>query len=172
MNDLLLAADVPAAGAGQQPTPVVPAVERAVDALRVLAAERGITISLDAAGEPATAVPAASIQRCVTALVDNALTHSPDDATVRVSVRAERHEVILTVSDSGPGIVGIDPDRIFDRFARAQRPVRTTPTRLSFGIGLALVREVAVRYGGSVRVADTSDQGTVLELVLPESPAT
>jgi signal transduction histidine kinase len=150
---------------------VVDAVERSVEAMQVLASERGISIVLEADGSPATPVPSTSIQRCITALLDNAVTHAPDGSTVRVRIRTERHHVILGVADSGPGVVGIDPERIFDRFARAQRPATTTSTRLSFGIGLALVREVAARYGGSVRVAETSARGTVLELVLPEAPA-
>jgi signal transduction histidine kinase len=171
VNDLLLAADEPTAGTGGQPAPVVAAVERSVEAMQVLASERGISIVLEADGSPATLVPSTSIQRCITALLDNAVTHAPEGSTVRVRIRTERHHVILGVADSGPGVVGIDPERIFDRFARAQRPATTTSTRLSFGIGLALVREVAARYGGTVRVAETSARGTVLELVLPEAPS-
>jgi signal transduction histidine kinase len=173
VNDLLLAADEPSSASADADVPVtvLPAVERSVEAMRVLAAERGITIALDAEGTPATPVPATSIQRCTTALLDNAVTHAPDGSSVRVGVRMERHRVVIAVADSGPGIVGIDPERIFDRFARAPRPTATTSTsRPSFGIGLALVREVAARYGGSVGVTETSPLGTVLELVLPESP--
>ncbi|MFF1877435.1 sensor histidine kinase [Leifsonia sp. NPDC058230] len=167
VNDLLLAAADTPGGVGEHPAPVVPAVERAVEGMRVLASERGISIALDADGSPATPVPSTSIQRCITALLDNAVTHAPDGSVVSVRVRAERNHVILAVADSGPGIVDIDPERIFDRFARAQQSA-TTSTRPGFGIGLALVREVAARYGGSVRVAETSARGTVLELVLPE----
>ncbi|MEO7015757.1 MAG: HAMP domain-containing sensor histidine kinase [Leifsonia sp.] len=171
VNDLLLAADEPSSASADPDVPVLPAVERSVGAMRVLAAERGITIALEAEGTPATPVPATSIQRCTTALLDNAVTHAPEGSTVRVRVRSERHRVVIAVADSGPGIIGIDPERIFDRFARAPRPTATTSTsRPSFGIGLALVREVAARYGGSVGVTETSPHGTVLELVLPESP--
>jgi two-component system OmpR family sensor kinase len=169
VNDLLLAAD-PSQDAPPQPTPVVPAVSRAVDALRVLAQPRGIRVRLDADADPSVAVPTASLQRCVTALVDNALTHAPDGSTVTVTVRTQGRRMILSVADAGPGIQGIDPQRIFDRFARAPRPAGgDAGGRPSFGIGLALVREIAARYGGSVDVAATSGEGTVLELSLPVS---
>ncbi|MFF1571354.1 sensor histidine kinase [Leifsonia sp. NPDC058292] len=167
VNDLLLAAD-PEQDVPPQPTPVVPAVTRAVDAMRVLARPRGIRVLLEAETDPVVAVPVASLQRCVTALVDNALAHAPDGSTVTVAVRSTGRRMMLTVADTGPGIRGIDPQRIFDRFARAPRPAGADAgARPSFGIGLALVREIAARYGGSVDVAATSDEGTVLELSLP-----
>jgi two-component system, OmpR family, sensor kinase len=167
VNDLLLAAD-PDQEAPSQPTSVIPAVERAIDGMRVLAQPRGIRVQFDAHGDPSVAVPSAGLQRCVTALVDNALTHAPDGSTIAVAVRTQARSVSLTVTDEGEGIQGIDPQRIFDRFARAPHPADSDRGgRPSFGIGLALVRDIAARYGGSVDVADTSDKGTVLELTFP-----
>lgn len=164
VNDLLLAADPQ--NAPRKPIPVVLAVDRAVDAMRVLAQPRGIRVAFDADGEPSVAVPMASLQRCVTALVDNALTYAPDASTITVTVRTQGRRMLLSVADEGPGIQGIDPQRIFDRFARAPRPAGGD-VRPSFGIGLALVREIAGRYGGGVDVAQTGNAGTVLELSLP-----
>lgn len=167
VNDLLLAAD-DARDSAFEATPLVPPIVRAVEAMRVLAKERSIDIALSTEDDMATTVPATSIQRCVTALLDNALTHAPDGSTVTVAVRSERRHVTLTVADSGPGIQGIEPDLVFDRFARAPHPANVAPSaRLSFGIGLALVREIAERHGGTVAVAETGPHGTVLKVVLP-----
>jgi signal transduction histidine kinase len=166
VNDLLLAADTDH-GAPQQATPVIATVGRAIDGMRVLAQPRGIQVQFRADTDPSVAVPAASLQRCVTALVDNALTHTPDRSTIAVAVRTQSRTVSLTVTDQGPGIQGIDPQRIFDRFARAPHPGTDRGGRPSFGLGLALVREIAVRYGGTVDVAHTSESGTQLELTLP-----
>ena len=119
-------------------------------------------------------MPPASLRRAVLALVDNALGHVPGGSTITVSTQVRAGSVVLAVADQGPGITGIDPTRVFDRFARSE-PVdgasrRTSGgSRPSVGIGLALVREIAVRSGGSVRVASTSATGTTLELVLPVS---
>ncbi|GAB3582227.1 hypothetical protein GCM10027406_24710 [Leifsonia lichenia] len=178
VNDLLLAAE-PVQDAPAGPTSVLPAVDRAVDAMRVLAEPHGILVHVDAdtTQDPQVAMPAASLQRCVTALVDNALAHSPDRSTITVAVRVQGRTVLLTVADQGGGIQGIDPRRIFDRFARAPRATtdggaasRPGTTRPSFGIGLALVRDLAARAGGSVDVAATGDDGTVLRLSLPSLP--
>jgi len=116
----------------------------------------------------------------VLALVDNALSHAPSGSTVTVSTRVDGGAAVLSVTDRGAGITGIDPARVFDRFARADPPPAAPAApatvvapaagpgrRPSFGIGLALVREIALRHGGSVRVAATAATGTTLELALP-----
>ncbi|MDN4613142.1 HAMP domain-containing sensor histidine kinase [Leifsonia sp. F6_8S_P_1B] len=165
VNDLLLAAGTsPAADA--PPSSFTEAVERAVEALQVLAAEAGVELVLQRQALLATRVPASSIQRCATALIDNALAHSPAGTKVTVTVARDGHDALLRLADQGTGIAGIDPSRIFDRFARAQ-PNNPRHERSSYGIGLALVREIATGHGGDVRVASTGVSGTVVELRIP-----
>lgn len=165
VNDLLLAAD-PEREAAVEPAPLTEPVARAVDSLRVLAAEAGVELVLEADPAVRTTVPAASAQRCATALVDNALAHSPAGGTVRVAVARDGAHAVLTVTDQGPGIVGIDPARVFDRFARAQTAAPRR-TGAGFGIGLALVREIAARHGGEVVVESTGPSGTVIAMRVP-----
>lgn len=167
VNDLLLAAEIDEAGVSRTPVPVMAAARSAVAAMQVLAAQRGITISLEAEGEPATTVSATSMQRCVTALLDNAIAHSPAESTVRVGITAHRGEAVVTVTDQGSGIQGIEPSRIFERFAHAAPAGGSPQPRASFGIGLALVHDIASRNGGSVDVVATSAEGTTIELRLP-----
>ena len=164
VDDLLLAAD-PERGPEAGPTPLAAPVARAVEAMRLLAGDAGVAVSLDA-DDVTAAVPAAGIQRCATALLDNAIAHAPAGSTVAVTVRREGRDAVLRVADRGAGIQGIDPARIFDRFARASEQPGAR-TRASFGIGLSLVREGAARHGGDVRVAATGPTGTVLEMRLP-----
>jgi signal transduction histidine kinase len=139
--------------------------------MRVLADPRGITIRLDVDANPASAVPPTSLQRCITALLDNALTHSPDASTITVSVTTTGTHAVITVADHGAGIQGIDPDHIFDRFAHSSPPPDASPDasprRRSSGIGLALVRDIATRHGGTIRLVQTSPSGSTFELRLP-----
>jgi signal transduction histidine kinase len=115
-----------------------------------------------------TRVPAASVNRCVVALLDNAVSHSPDRSVVTVTLRAAKNTFELIVSDQGAGVHGIDPVRIFDRFAHsaATRPEAENQSG-RFGIGLALVRDIAVRHGGTVTLRETSPAGTTIALTLP-----
>jgi signal transduction histidine kinase len=73
--------------------------------------------------------------------------------------------VQLRVSDHGPGIDQADAERIFDRFARS----RETGDRRGFGLGLALVRDVVARHGGSVTIESTSPAGTTFLVRLPSA---
>ena len=165
VNDLLLAAD-PEREAAVEPAPMAVPVSRAVEALQVLARDAEVELLLDADPQVLTTIPPASLQRCATALVDNALAHSPSGTRVTIGVLRDGADAVLRVADEGPGITGIDPSRIFDRFARAQPSV---PRRAGagFGIGLALVREIAARHGGGVAVETTSPSGTVLAMWVP-----
>ncbi|UAJ79280.1 HAMP domain-containing histidine kinase [Leifsonia sp. ZF2019] len=164
VNDLLLAAD-PEREAAVAPAPMRDPVARAVESLAVLAGDAGVELVLEA-DDVRTTVPPASLQRCATALVDNALAHSPSGGRVTVTIAHEGSDALLAVADQGSGIAGIDPTRIFDRFARAQ-PAAPRRSGAGFGIGLALVREIAARHGGSVAVDSTGPSGTVLVLRLP-----
>jgi signal transduction histidine kinase len=99
------------------------------------------------------------------ALLDNAVAHAPDGAGVEVSARTEGPNVVLAVSDSGPGIPAADLDRIFERFARVDAGRNRRDG--GFGLGLAIVQAIATAHSGSVRVRSTVGQGSVFEIVLP-----
>lgn len=144
-------------------------------AMQAVAADRGISLVVEAPSACPVRVPPASLRRCIVALVDNALTHSPAGSSVTIGVAAAGRSAVVTVTDQGTGVAGVDQSRIFDRFARADPPATESsasgagavPPRRGFGIGLALVRDVVTRHGGSVEVADTSSDGTVMRIELP-----
>lgn len=169
VNDLLLAAGTgtEAEPGSNSASPIAPAISHAVEAMRVLADPREITIGLEIDGDPASTMPSTSLQRCITALLDNALRHSPNGSAIAVSVTTTRSHAVITVTDRGAGIQGIDPDHIFDRFAHSSPSPVAPPTRRSFGIGLALVRDITTRHGGTIRLAETTPSGTTFEMRLP-----
>jgi len=172
VNDLLETAEIGRATSDEDPiTDVTATVTTAVKSMSLLAAHKQISIELNASSPAATHVPASRITRCVVALLDNALRFAPPDSTVSVNLAATKKTVSITVRDRGPGIRGIDPSRIFDRFAHSNIPTEsgTGRTNTGFGIGLSLVREIAVHYGGSVTVVDTSADGTSIRLVVPRA---
>jgi signal transduction histidine kinase len=109
-------------------------------------------------------VPAASIHRCLVSLLDNAMRFSPTGSTICVTVGSDRARADIRVIDSGSGITGIDPARVFDRFARGDAAGSS-----GFGIGLALVKDTVERYGGSAAVESTGRAGTTILLRLPRA---
>lgn len=177
VNDLLLAAaaDLVASHDERERDTEVADVDgvvaEAVESMRVLAVERNIRIELetDATVRQRAAIAATSLRRCVVALLDNALVHSPDHSTITVELQSSKHSLSVVVSDQGSVVQGIDPARIFDRFARASTSSAVDPerTRAGFGIGLSLVRDTVVRHGGTVELRETSSRGTTIAFTLP-----
>lgn len=169
VNDLLALAEVGAESEHGEPIAVIPVVQLAVESMRVIAREKSVTLAVDhPADHLSTHLSAPSLHRCLVALLDNALDFAPAGSTVTVSLSQTKSAVRISVRDEGPGISGIDPARIFDRFARSSEPIDGSGSpRASFGIGLSLVRESVERVGGSVRVARSSARGTEIELVIP-----
>ena len=162
VNDLLdTAEDSGEPASPTRPVLLDPPVRLACDSLRIIAEERGVGIELGSSPGVSVLVPAVSIHRCVVALLDNALRFSPPGSTIRVRMGTDRARAEVRVIDSGPGMIGIDPTRAFDRFAHGDPG--------GFGIGLALVKDTVERYGGSAAVESTGSGGTTILLRLPRA---
>ncbi|WP_051209295.1 sensor histidine kinase [Propionicicella superfundia] len=142
---------------------VVDVVTATVESLDVLARSRDVAITVAGMVDARVALPAIALQRALTALLDNAVKHAPPGTEVTVSIETGRRDVRIAVRDRGPGVRGIDPDRVFDRFARGSEEA----ARSGHGIGLSLVRDTADRYGGSIRLVDADGPGAQFVLRLP-----
>jgi two-component system, OmpR family, sensor kinase len=168
LEDLLIASD-PIAERPHEPVDVTAIARSVLSAAGPEAANREIQLTgpePDAAARYVDGSPAA-LHRAVTALVDNAVRHAAHAVTV--SVDARDREVLLDVADDGPGI---DPElspRLFERFVSG----RTVPgdRRRRYGLGLALVSEIAVAHHGRVELLDRQEPGAALRLRLPAADA-
>lgn len=165
VDDLLLMS-APAPRDAEETVSAGPLVSAVTDDLRLLASGAGIELEYSGTDPGMVAVPAHLLRRMVTALVENAISHTPDAGRISIAIGRPGRKVRITVRDTGGGITDIDPDRVFERFARG-RPSGHEAARHSYGIGLALVKDAALRYGGDVTVAETGPHGTVLSLELP-----
>ena len=106
---------------------------------------------------------AVGLRRAVLAILDNAIAHTPASGTVTVSVRRQGRDAVIDVTDTGSGIAAAEVDRVFDRFHSSHHKA----SRRSYGLGLALAREVVARHGGRIAVESTSDSGTTFRISLP-----
>ncbi|WP_434318503.1 sensor histidine kinase [Leifsonia sp. P73] len=128
--------------------------------------ERDIELTTQATPGAVVAGAPVSLRRMIVALVDNALDHAASRVTIDVST--DRDEVVLAVSDDGPGF-GLQ-DRAFDRFATARAEGATTGHERHYGLGLALVAEVVDRHRGRVTAADRPTGGAEVTVRLPHFP--
>jgi signal transduction histidine kinase len=126
---------------------------------------RGLGVNVDDSGLAAARVRGdrSALGRLVRNLADNAARHAR--STVAVTVRNGDGEAVVTVEDDGPGVALADRERVFDRFTRLDEG-RTRGVGGS-GLGLALVRAVAVAHGGTARVIDAPLGGASFEVRLP-----
>jgi signal transduction histidine kinase len=102
------------------------------------------------------------------ALLENAVAHTEPGDRIEVSVRFEKGNAVIAVTDSGCGIPPTELDRIFGRFARAE-PYRSREAG-GFGLGLAIVQVIAEAHHGTVRVHSASGRGSTFEMVIPAVP--
>jgi two-component system, OmpR family, sensor histidine kinase ChvG len=139
-----------------------------VELRSVLSELRGVESRIDLSLPAHPVVVTASEDRLVQALrnvVDNAVSFSPPDGRVRVSVTQDEGHAILRVDDEGPGIPPEHVERIFDRFF-SFRP-DPAQRRDHDGLGLAIARSIVEAYGGTIRAMNLTPRGARIEVRLP-----
>ncbi len=112
----------------------------------------------------------AGLRRALTALVDNAIGHETPGGCVAVDVRRDGQQVLLAVSDTGPGIDRAAMATLFDRFSRGGGDLPRHGGRPSHGIGLALVRETVEAHLGTISVDSVPGRGATFTIALPAAP--
>jgi signal transduction histidine kinase len=136
-------------------------VADAVDAIAASAARSEVAIRapLPSAGDAVLEADAFRIGQVMTNLLTNAVRHTPPGGTVTIGLAATGTAVSVTVDDTGPGIEG-DPERVFDRFARAADSGGS-------GLGLTIARQLVERHGGTLTAANRPGGGARLAFTLP-----
>ncbi len=119
----------------------------------------GVALAVDPA--PSLTVPgdAVQLERALANLLTNALEAVGEGGAVRMAARAEDGEVAIDVEDDGPGIAEAVRGRLFE-------PLITTKAH-GHGLGLAFVRSVAERHGGTIAHAPRPGGGTRFTLRIP-----
>lgn len=137
------------------------------------AQHRAVRLEAVHAGE-AEALPVAPVdielfERAVANLVGNALKFC--QAGARVSLSAQRDEgagqVVVRVSDTGPGIAAADLPHLFDRFYQARQNVAPATGEGGRGLGLAIVKRIVELHRGELSIASEPGLGTTVTLRLP-----
>ena len=109
-----------------------------------------------------------ALRRVLTALVDNALSHTPGagHVTIELDPASESRWVTVVVRDDGSGFEPADTERLFARFARGGHN-----DHRRFGLGLALAREVIAGHGGTITAHGSPGHGATFTIRLPAALA-
>lgn len=141
-------------------------VEEVICDLVAVGENKGITLSQNK-GEAEVTGSDTLIYRAIYNLIENAIKYNKDGGEVSVSVEEHNEFAKVIIADTGPGIAKEDWERIFEPFFRVDKS--RSRSMGGAGLGLALVKEIAIQHGGDVKVTDSSENGTRIELSLHKS---
>jgi signal transduction histidine kinase len=141
----------------------VSAARRAAEAREVALEVRGLT-ELPSRGSPR------EIRQALDNLLANAISHTPSGSAIEVSLERLPHRARVVVRDGGEGIPEAERTLVFEPFHRGQNRDASVHPR-GQGLGLAIVRDVAVRHGGRAYVVEESRAGATIafELATPDA---
>ena len=106
-----------------------------------------------------------AIQQALVNLIDNAIKHSTSGKEVIVHWEIRNSQLLLSVTDDGPGIPPAEHEKIFERFYRLGSELRReTP---GVGIGLSIVKHVVEAHGGRIIVESAVNEGSCFTMALP-----
>ncbi len=146
-----------------QPEPPRTLLERAADAVRPRAEDRGVTVTVETPPDlPPVAVDRDRLGQALGNLLDNALAYTDRGGRITLQATAHGDTVTLRVEDTGTGIPPEYLPRVFTRFFRIPGRSREGGT----GLGLAIVREIVAAHGGTITCENRPGGGTVFRIDL------
>ncbi|MGE0605693.1 MAG: sensor histidine kinase [Pirellulales bacterium] len=130
---------------------------------------KGIALEIDLGdGLPALYCDAELVRRLLANLAANAFKFSEPGGCVQIWSRvANAHEVVMGVSDDGPGIDADQASRIFERFTQLDTPNRSSTK--GFGLGLAVARQLATINLGEIMLASNPGEGSTFSFTVPRA---
>jgi two-component system, OmpR family, sensor histidine kinase ResE len=145
-----------------------PYVNRIIRKFHGLAKEKGIELSVQVDSEERDfRFDPDRIEQVLTNLIDNAIRHVPDSASVEIRGRTDERGLYFEVSDQGPGIPEEDLPFLFERFYKGDKS-RTRGVS-GTGLGLAIAKNIIDAHRGNISVKSKLGQGTTFSFFIPRN---
>jgi two-component system, OmpR family, sensor kinase len=138
-------------------------------AARVLAARKQVAMATAVVSDALCYGDEALLRQMLLNLLDNAITHTPPDGQVQLTLAREDGHYRITVADTGGGIPADAQAHIFERFYRVEKARARTATGhgSGAGLGLAIARWIAQAHNGALTLAHSDATGSVFVATLP-----
>jgi heavy metal sensor kinase len=167
MNQLLTLAR---AEAGELPLQlaemnVIPMLQDLVEMMAALAAEKDVSLTLDAPREMPVRADKEWLERAILNLLDNAIKYTQPRGRVTVHASSNGGDAEIEIQDTGSGIPADALPHVFERFYRAD-PARDK-TIEGVGLGLSLVKWIVDQHGGTIQASSPAGQGACFTIHLP-----
>lgn len=133
--------------------------------LESLAFEKNVTLDTELPEKCILRGNADYLLRIVTSLLENALKYEPAGGQVILALTQSKRKTVLSVRNPGSRIPEEDLPHVFDRFYRGDKS--RTNSEGSFGLGLAITKEMTQRLGGTIAVTSSEAEGTTFRVTFP-----
>ena len=130
--------------------------------LESVAFEKNVTLEDDLPDRCMVTGNADYLLRIVMSLLENALKYEPSGGRVSIHLTQSKKKTILSVCNRGSRIADEDLPHVFDRFYRSDKS--RTNSAGSFGLGLAITKEMVERLGGTISVTSSQEEGTTFSV--------
>ncbi len=130
--------------------------------LESVAFEKNVTLEDDLPDRCMVTGNADYLLRIVMSLLENALKYEPSGGRVGIHLTQSKKKTVLSVCNQGSRIADEDLPHVFDRFYRSDKS--RTNSAGSFGLGLAITKEMVERLGGTISVTSSQEEGTVFSV--------
>jgi two-component system phosphate regulon sensor histidine kinase PhoR len=147
----------------QRETDLTTLVQEVITAFRARTRDKKADINFEPKAPLILPIDPLHIQGVLYNLLDNALKYNQDEnPRINIEIEENENEVLLKVSDNGPGIPADYRDKVFDKFFRV--PSGDVHNVKGHGLGLSYTRQVMLKHGGKVMVQNNSPQGSISTL--------
>ena len=129
------------------PITLLSLIKECVEALFPLAHAKSIDLGLNTTAELITFGVRQEVKVLINNILDNAIRYTSNHGKIDISLLLEGTNIVLEVTDSGPGISSVDLDHVFERFYRGENK-----DAIGSGLGLSIVKEIATQHGAIVEL--------------------
>lgn len=152
----------------REPCDVVKMVRDVVATHATAADKRGLTLTAAVDPQlPILSLDETMVRRALNNLVDNAVKYTPAEGSVTVSATIDEKDLVFSVKDTGLGISPENQKKLFNQFQRIHR--REHIQVKGSGLGLYIVRAVAIRHHGDAWVESKDGEGSTFFISIPLS---
>lgn len=131
---------------------------------KIIAKEKNIDLTATIDGQiPLVFADIGLVERAIQNLLDNALKFTPHKGKIEIIVTHDNENVIIKISDSGPGIIEEDQKYIFERF----RQFGSKQEKSGIGLGLAIVKKIMELHETNIKIISQPNKGSTFEFYLP-----
>jgi signal transduction histidine kinase len=140
-------------------------IQAVVAGMQSLASEKNLTLEVAVPGDlPAPSGDERRISQVLLNLVGNAIKFT-DAGEVRIEAEGRDSELVVSVSDTGPGIPTADLEHIFEEFRQAEGSI--AQRKGGTGLGLAIAKKIVEMHGGKIWVESEVGKGSKFTFTLP-----